>query len=109
MKGGCLLFNFCPTSKQKALKPSAAAQILSLSTPAPCSYSACPSGGPAYNNNHTETNMDIVKYACVQNEDTGAVQNVVSLQEMSWAACVAPCAMSGVKSLPRCQEGLSEV
>lgn len=53
--------------------------------------------------------MDIVKYACVQNEDTGAVQNVVSLQEMSWAACVAPCAMSGVKSLPRCQEGLSEV
>lgn len=28
---------------------------------------------------------------------------------MSWAACVAPPVMSRVKSLPRCQEGLTEV
>lgn len=45
----------------------------------------------------------------MQNEDTGAAQTIILLQKMSWAAYVAPCAMSRVKSLPRHQEGLTEV
>lgn len=34
--------------------------------------------------------MNIVKYICVQNEDSRAVENATLLQELSWTACAAP-------------------